>query len=102
MRVTTALRLLAALVISLALAGCVRREGRNSDCIWPEVNARPLDPSRGDDARHLREDVELAEDLAVRYMDAQRRSQSAQLRPGQPGEVDRKSTRLNSSHIPLS
>lgn len=89
MRVTTALCFLAALglVISLALAGCVRREGRNSDCIWPEVNARPLDPSRGDDARHLREDVELAEDLAVRYMDAQRRSQSAQLRPGQPGEV---------------
>lgn len=90
MRITTALRFLAALglVISLAFTGCVRREGRNCDCIWPEVNARPLDPSRGGDARHLREDVELAEDLAVRYMDAQRRSQSTQLRPGgPPGEV---------------
>ena len=87
MKITTAFRFLAALglVISLAFTGCIRREGRNSDCIWPEVNARPLDPSRGGDARHLREDVELAEDLAVRYMDAQRRSQSAQLRP--PGEV---------------
>ena len=71
-----------ALVISLALTGCVRREGRNWDCIWPEANARPLDPSRGGDARHPREDVELAEDLAVRYMDAQRRSQSAQPKPG--------------------
>lgn len=90
MRITTAFRVLAALglVISLALTGCIRREGRNSDCIWPEVNARPLDPSRGGDARHLREDVELAEDLAVRYMDAQRRSQSAQPKPGgPPGEV---------------
>src|SRR6266700_161412 len=83
MRITTAFRVLAALglVISLALTGCIRREGRNSDCIWPEVNARPLDPSRGGDARHLREDGELAEDLAVRYMDAQRRPQSAQIRP---------------------
>jgi hypothetical protein len=90
MKITNALRFLAALglVISLAFTGCVRREGRNSDCIWPEVNAKPLDPSRGGDARHLREDVELAEDLAVRYMDAQRRSQSAQIRPGRPpGEV---------------
>src|SRR5438445_9097490 len=76
MKITTAFRFLAALglVISLALTGCIRREGRNSDCIWPEVNARPLDPSRGGDARHLREDVELAEDLAVRYMDAQQAS----------------------------
>jgi hypothetical protein len=90
MKITTVLRFLAvlAVVISLAFTGCVRRAVRNSDCVWPEVNARPLDPSRGGDARHLREDVELAEDLAVRYMDAQRRSQSAQLRPARPpGEV---------------
>src|SRR5690242_16397195 len=88
MNITTELRLLVALAISLAYTGCVRRQGRNSDCIWPEVNARPLDPSRRGDAGHLREDVELAEDLAVRYMDAQLRSQSAQLRPGRaPGEV---------------
>src|SRR3989442_11872650 len=89
MKITTAFRWLAALclVISLTSTGCMRRE-RNSDCIWTEANARPLEPSRGGDARHLREDVELAEDLAVRYMDAQRRSQSAQLRPGEPpGEV---------------
>ena len=87
MKIATALRCLAALglITSLASTGCVRREGRNSDCLWPEANARPLDLSRGVDDRHLREDVELAEDLAVRYMDAQRRAPSAQLRP--PGEV---------------
>jgi hypothetical protein len=90
MTITAALRFLAVLglAISLAFTGCVRREGRNADCIWPEINARPLDLSRGGDARHLREDVELAEDLAVRYLDAQVRSQSALPRPARPpGEV---------------
>ena len=90
MKITARLRILAVpgLAISLAFTGCVRREGRNSDCTWPEGNARPLDLSRGDDARHLREDVEFAEDLAVRYMDAQRRPQSGQARAaGPPGEV---------------
>lgn len=86
MKTATALRFLAALglIVSLVFTGCVRREGRNSDCIWPEINARALDLGRGGDARHLREDVELAEDLAVRYMDAQRQSQSTQLRPERP------------------
>lgn len=90
MKATTALRCLAALglVISLAFTGCIRREGRNSDCIWSEANAGPLDLSRRGDARYLREDVELAEDLAVRYMDSQRRPPSAQPSPGRPpGEV---------------
>jgi len=74
------------LVISLISTGCVRREGRNSECIWQqEPNARTLDPSRGGDARHIREDVEFAEELAVEYMDAQRHSQSGRQRP--PGEV---------------
>lgn len=57
----------------LSLAGCVRREGRNSDCKWPgEPGASRLDPSRPSDARHLRADVEFAEELAIRYMDAHR------------------------------
>jgi hypothetical protein len=76
--------LLPALLILITFTGCVRREGRNSDCIWPEgPGARPLDPSRSADARHLREDVEFAEDLAIRYMDAHRRSLSGQ----PPGQV---------------
>lgn len=61
----------ALLLLSLCLTGCVRREGRNSDCAWPaEPDARALNPSQSDDARHLRADLEFAEDLAVRYMDA--------------------------------
>jgi len=86
MKVASASLAALGLVISLTFTGCVRREGRNSQCIWPEEpGARTLDPSRGGDARHIREDVELAEELAVEYMDAQRRSQSGRQRP--PSEV---------------
>ena len=38
--------------------GCVRRDGRNSDCRWPEERgAKSLNPNSQGDARHLREDV---------------------------------------------
>src|SRR6266568_7003357 len=82
MKIATALPFLAALglVISTTSTGCVRREGRNSECIWPaEPGARTLDPSRRGDAWHLREDVEFAEELAIRYMDARHR-----LKPERP------------------
>jgi hypothetical protein len=56
--------LLATIGLSLCASGCVRREGRNSDCKWPpETVAVPLT------ARHLSEDAEFAEDLAIRYAD---------------------------------
>ena len=58
------LLLLATIGLSLCASGCVRREGRNSDCKWPpEAGAGPLA------ARHLSEDAEFAEDLAIRYAD---------------------------------
>src|SRR5579864_3746065 len=74
-----------ALVISILLSGCVRREGRNSDCKWPEEpGAKALDAQNTADRRHLRADVELAEELAVRYMDAHRRPQPGSSRAPQP------------------
>jgi hypothetical protein len=52
------------LLIFVTLIGCVRRDGRNSDCKWPaEVIRRFPDP------RHLSADAEFAEDLAIRYAD---------------------------------
>lgn len=63
---TTALPLL----IFVCMAGCVRREGRNSDCRWPgEAGAKTLDLSQRMHRQHLSEDAEFAEDLAVRYAD---------------------------------
>lgn len=46
----------------MVLIGCVRREGRNSNCEWPRNG-----PVAGE--RELRADLEFAEELAVRYMD---------------------------------
>lgn len=51
------------LLITFILSGCVQREGRNSDCQWPRT---PPSVNQGD----LRADLELAEELAIRYMDA--------------------------------
>ena len=52
------------LLVALAAAGCVRRDGRNSDCKWP-----PEISGHAPDSRHLSGDAEFAEDLAIRYAD---------------------------------
>ncbi len=57
------LRLADAFVLFCA-AGCVRREGRNSDCRWPAQTGEHLAS-----AQHLSRDAEFAEDLAIRYAD---------------------------------
>ena len=52
------------MVFILGSGGCVRRDGRNSDCRWPgETPKHPIS------ARHLSADAEFAEDLAIRYAD---------------------------------
>jgi hypothetical protein len=61
-----------ALLACFALAGCVRREGRNSDCIWPvEPHAQKLTPGQRGYDKHLTGDAEFAEELAIEYMDGQ-------------------------------
>ena len=60
-------RRLLALLTFVVLSGCVRREGRNSDCLWPR-SSEPNASVPGQ--RDLRADLEFAEELAVRYMDA--------------------------------
>jgi hypothetical protein len=57
----------------LAITGCVRRDGRNSDCKWPgEPNAKRLQRDQPGDMKHLRGDIEFAEELAIEHMDAHR------------------------------
>jgi hypothetical protein len=59
---------LSAMVLLVACAGCVRRDGRNTDCVWPgEPGAKVLDPSQPATSRHLSTDLEFAEELADRY-----------------------------------
>jgi hypothetical protein len=57
------LRWPALLLVLFFLSGCVRRTGRNADCQWPHT---PPSVSQ----RDLGADLEFAEDLAIRYMDA--------------------------------
>ena len=53
------------MVFVLGVGGCVRRDGRNSDCRWPEQSSNyPVG------ARNLSADAEFAEDLAIRYADS--------------------------------
>lgn len=63
-RARSRLALMAILILLLCPTGCVRRDGRNSDCRWP-----PETTEHRPDARHLSADAEFAEDLAIRYAD---------------------------------
>jgi hypothetical protein len=52
------------------LSGCLRRP-ISDDCEWPpDPRSGPLDLAKSADRDHLREDIETAEDQAVRFMDA--------------------------------
>jgi hypothetical protein len=64
-RLTTQMGALSvALLSSLTVVACVRREGRNADCRWPvEISDHSADP------RYLSADAEFAEELAIRYAD---------------------------------
>jgi hypothetical protein len=58
------------LIAMIGLTGCVRRDGRNSDCKWPShPQAKTFQLNQPGYQQHLREDVEFAEELAIRYMD---------------------------------
>lgn len=56
--------LVVVMVFVLGASGCVRRDGRNTDCRWPGETS-----NHAVSARHLSADAEFAEDLAIRYAD---------------------------------
>jgi hypothetical protein len=55
-------------VIVFVTCGC--SSGQNTKCRWPDEPARVLDPNVDADAQHLMRDVELVEELSVRFADA--------------------------------
>jgi hypothetical protein len=59
------------IVLLVSLSGCLRREGLNSDCVWPPDPPRALDLRSVSDRRHLVDDGQIAEELAIRYADAE-------------------------------
>ena len=60
---------MAALVLDIACGACAMREGMNLDCEWPSESVRSLDLHNPTDLRHLVHDVEVAEELGIRYAD---------------------------------
>ena len=60
-------RALASAIVLVAAFGC--SSGQNTECRWPEEVPRQLDLRSEADAAHLMADVELAEELSVRFAD---------------------------------
>jgi len=64
-------RLLAiSLLVLVCIPGCARRDRPDSNCEWPHETAIALDLSKERQLRHLNDDAQAAEDLAIRYADA--------------------------------
>lgn len=59
----------AALLTLVVVTGAACSSGQNTDCRWPEDPPRLLDLRVSSDVEHLHRDVELAEELAVRFAD---------------------------------
>jgi hypothetical protein len=57
------------------LSGCLRREGLKAHCQWPHEPERNLDLHSTADQRHLRDDAQFAEELAIRYSDPLRQTE---------------------------
>jgi hypothetical protein len=57
-------------VLLFGLCGRARSDQRNSDCRWSTKTPHRLDLRSAAARTHLRQDVQLAEDLAIRYADA--------------------------------
>lgn len=72
-------RILLVVVVMIAACGCIARNRLNSNCAWSTEVARPLNLQSAPDRRHLRDDAQLVEELAVRYGDAVRTFQPGSL-----------------------
>jgi len=68
-------RLIASASVLVVSLSCVPRQRLNETCTWTGDAPAALDLRRRSDVRHLQTDVEVAEELGVRYGDSFRRQQ---------------------------
>jgi hypothetical protein len=61
------------LFLAVCLSACIPRSRLNTNCEWTHDRAFQLDLQQGADQRHLNSDVELAEELGIRYGDSFRK-----------------------------
>jgi hypothetical protein len=62
-------RLWFGIALACLVSGCINRPGMNAECRWPAEPSRSLDPRNVADVRHLRGDLEVADELVIRYRD---------------------------------
>jgi len=65
------MRLITVFSLAASVTGCAARELRSVRCEWPSEPAVLLDLKNPDQARHLHDDAQAAEVLAVSYADSQ-------------------------------
>lgn len=70
-----------ALWLGLSALGCMDVSRVNSECRWTDGPARRLDLTRGADREHLRVDVQVANELMVRFGDVHYRNRPDMARP---------------------
>ena len=80
------MKLIFLFAVTVVLAGCTRPGDHpiNAKCQWLEGDNRPLNLQITADRHHLRQDVETAEDVAIRWAD-----KNFHLRPEYEGERER-------------
>jgi hypothetical protein len=61
------------LLLTVCLSGCIARDRLNTNCEWTRDVAFRLDLEHEAEQRHLNDDVELAEELGIRYGDSFRK-----------------------------
>lgn len=76
-----ALRVAAALIAVLLLSGCIDESRVNSECRWTDSVSGPVDLTTRAGREHLRVDVEIANELMVRYGDVYGRNRPDLQRP---------------------
>jgi hypothetical protein len=59
-----------AFLVPLTIVACGDTPRAPTRCEWPAESARPLDLTRAADRRHLRQDAQSAETVAIHYADA--------------------------------
>ena len=64
-------RLISAVLLTTCMTGCAGREMRTARCEWPVEPAVSLDLQNPAQLRHLHDDAQAAEMLAVHYADSQ-------------------------------
>lgn len=75
------MRLLAGAAVVVMAIGCMDTTRVNTACAWSDRSAGPLDLRRAADREHLRVDVQVAGELAVRFADVSNRNVAVNNRP---------------------